>query len=277
MKMTTLMTSFVYVVEEGEEETQEHDAEMSPGDPVDENVAPEEVEERTTKKRKVSGLLDAVTQAADTECICLVCGSTDHLIDLCVENEAEDVRDTLRKMRERLQGEVQQSKPAAPKKDGDKSGGKVGGKTSRKQVQGKDIFTRFDRPTPMPDIGDQEEGGKYLVGKMDIGTYGPKNKEEMGELLELALERSKTTILPEISQLLDDKYESVNRGHPGYAKIDVKLSKEEKADAVLCKIFSVDIVPLNGCEFHMYPWNTSCLLDEQECRRRTTDYEDTIT
>ena len=127
----------------------------------------------------------------------------------------------------------------------------------------------------MPDIGDQEEGGKYLVGKMDIGTYGPKNKEEMGELLELALERSKTTILPEISQLLDDKYERVNKGHPGYAKIDVKLSSEEKANAELCKIFSVDIVPLVGCEFHMYPWNMSCLLN-QECRRWTTDYEDTI-
>ena len=98
----------------------------------------------------------------------------------------------------------------------------------------------------------------------------------MGELLELALERSKTTILPEISQLLDDKYESINKGHPGYAKIDVKLQKEEKENAELCKIFSVDIVPLMGCEFYMYPWQMSCLLSDEECRRRTTDYEDAV-
>ena len=261
----------MYVVEEGEEETQEQDAEMSPDEPA------EEIEERTAKKRKVPGLFDAVAEAADAECICLVRGSTDHLTDLCVEDEAEVVRDTLRKMRAKLQGDPPQPKPAAaPKKSGDASGGKVGGKTSRNQVQGKDVFTRFDRPTPMLEIGDQEEGGQYLVGKMDIGTYGPKNKEEMGELLELALERSKTTILPEISQLLDDKYESINKGHPGYAKIDVKLSKEEKEDAELCKIFSVDIVPLIGCEFYMYPWTMSCLLSDEECRRRTTEYEDTI-
>ena len=222
---------------------------MSPEEPANENVAPEEAEERLTKKRKVSGMFDAAAEAADIECICLVCGSADHITDLCVEDDAEGVREMLKKIKEKLQVAQPQPKPAAPpKKSGETSGGKVGGKTAKNQVQGKDIFTKFDRPAPMPEIGDQEEGGKYLVGKMDIGTYGPKNKDEMGELLELALERSKTTILPEISQLLDDKFESINKGHPGYAKIDVKLSNEEKENAELCKIFSVDIVPLTGCE-----------------------------
>ena len=268
---------FVYVDEEGEEETQEHDVEMSPGEPANENVTPEEAEERLTKKRKVSEMFDAAAEAADVECICLVCGSTDHITDLCVDDDAEGVKEMLKKIKEKLQVAQPQPKPATPpKKSGETSGGKVGGKTAKNQVQGKDIFTKFDRPTPMPEIGDQEEGGKYLVGKMDIGTYGPKNKDEMGELIELALERSKTTILPEISQLLDDKYESINKGHPGYAKIDVKLSTLEKEDADLCKIFSVDIVPLMGCEFCMYPWNMSCLMSEEECRRRTTEYEDLV-
>ena len=133
---------FVYVDEEGEEEAQEQDAEMSPGEPATGNVAPEEIEERTAKKRKVSEMFDAVTEAADSERICLVCGSADHLTDLCMADEAEGVKEMLKKLRARLQEEIPQPKSAAeptaaPKKSGDSSGGKVGGKTSRNQVQGK--------------------------------------------------------------------------------------------------------------------------------------------
>ena len=56
----------------------------------------------------------------------------------------------------------------------------------------------------------------------------------------------------------------------------MKLTKDEKSDEELRKIFSVGVIPLEGCDFRTYPWNMSCLMSEAEKKRKTTYYEDTV-
>ena len=152
----------------------------------------------------------------------------------------------------------------------------IGEGAARKRLQENEIFTQFEEPVFMTVIGDNEEGGEYLVNHVDIGEFGPKNVLEMEDLIDMAIERSKNAIPPDIDELLDDTHQTINTGHPGYAKINVMLSEEEKADPNLAKIFKVAIVPLEGTEFHMSPWSMDCTLRGEELGRKTTADEDSI-
>ena len=69
---------------------------------------------------------------------------------------------------------------------------------------------------------------------------------------------------------------TTNTGHPGYDKINVGLSDDEKNNPNLAKIFNVAIVPLEGVEFHMSPWGLNCTLTGRELDRKTYPDEDSI-
>ena len=99
---------------------------------------------------------------------------------------------------------------------------------------------------------------------------------EMEDLIDMAIERSKLAILPDIGELLDDAHHTINTGHSGYAKIDVGLSTEEKNNPNLARIFNVEVVPLEGVKFHMNPWNMNCTLTGRNLERMTRPDEDTI-
>ena len=268
--------NFVYEDEEEEEEVEDQDVEMTPDESKD-TGDDAEPSERELKRRKISTLLDALTPTADMDGVCVVCRSVEHTLDACAETEADNVKETLKKMRETLLlSEPAKEKPSSSKKPKSKTGGSVGGKIARARIQGNEVFTMFERPVTMVGIGDQEEGGKYLVNNVNIGEYGPKNRKEMEDLLDNALEQSRSTVLPDIAQLLDGNYESINKNHLGYAKIDVRLFPPEKKKPELTKIFGVDTVPLEGCQFHAEPWLMSCFMDKRQCKRQTTNYEDQV-
>ena len=266
--------SFTFTKEGEEEEDGDDDMNVSPDqEGQDTTMESQEDTEREQKRRRITDMIDRMREQADIDGICLACGEEGHNADAC--DKDRNVSDALDRMGEMFKPQEKPVEKTRKTKKHEKKRDSGAGAAGKRLLEN-EIFTQFEDPVLMTTIGDNEKGGEYLVNHVDTGEFGPKNIIEMEDLIDMAIERSKHAILPDIDELLDDSHQTINSGHPGYAKINVGLSEEEKTDPNLARIFKVAIVPLVGVEFHMSPWSMNCTLTGSELERKTYPAEDSI-
>ena len=202
--------SFTFTKEGEEEEDGDDDVNVSPDqEGQDTAMESQEETEREQKRRRITDMIDRMREQADIDGICLACGEEGHNADIC--DKDRNVSDTLDKMREMFKP---QEKPAGKSQKTKKSESKkrdIGAGAAGKRLLENEIFTQFEEPVLMTTIGDNEEGGEYLVNHVDTGEFGPKNITEMEELIDMAIERSKLAILPDIGELMDDTHTHNNQ------------------------------------------------------------------